>query len=266
MARTAPTTLDVKLAAALKSRDERLIRRRLSDPDADAGLVDFHTNDYLSLSHSPVLRANFLAKLQDAPAVLGSGGSRLLVNGHAHSALETRLAAFFDAPTALLFNSGFDANAGFFSCVPQSGDVVVHDEYIHASVHDGIRASRARDAQYAFEHNSLSSLGDLILRLLKERPGLRTGASSVFVTVETLYSMDGTIAPLAQIVEMMETMFPKGNGYVVVDEAHATGIYGPQGKGLVAMLGLERRVLARLHTFGKALAGSGGALSLLRQK
>ena len=70
--------------------------------------------------------------------------------------------------------------------------------------------------------------------------------------------MDGTIAPLSQIVEMMETMFPKGNGYVVVDEAHATGIYGPQGKGLVAMLGLERRVLARLHTFGKALAGSGG--------
>ena len=134
------------------------------------------------------------------------------------------------------------------------------DEYIHASVHDGVRASRARDAQYTFAHNSLPALGALVLRLLDERPGLRMGESSVFVAVESLYSMDGTIAPLAQIVEMMETMFPRGNGYVVVDEAHATGIYGPQGRGLVALLGLERRVLARLHTFGKALAGTGGTL------
>lgn len=252
------TSLEAKLEAALRSRDERLIRRRLSDPDSDAGLVDFHTNDYLSLSHSPDLRSRFLAKLEKAPEILGSGGSRLLVNGHAHSALEARLATFFDSPAALLFNSGFDANVGFFSCIPQEGDVIIYDGYIHASVHDGVRSSRARGAQYAFEHNSLTSLGDLILRLLRERPGLSSGENSVFIAVESLYSMDGTIAPLSQIVEMMETMFPKGNGYVVVDEAHATGIYGPQGKGLVAMLGLERRVLARLHTFGKALAGSGG--------
>ena len=254
-------SLEEKLAAALRSRDERLIRRRLSDPDADAGLVDFHTNDYLSLSHSQDLRERFLAKLQKAPEILGSGGSRLLVNGHAHSALEARLAAFFDSPAAMLYNSGFDANVGFFSCIPQKGDVLVFDEYIHASVHDGVRSSRARDALYTFEHNSLPSLGDLVLRLLKEKPGLSTGDNSIYVAVESLYSMDGTIAPLSQIVEMMETMFPKGNGYVVVDEAHATGIYGPQGRGLVAMLGLERRVLARLHTFGKALAGSGGACS-----
>lgn len=251
-------SLDAKLAAALQSRDDRLIRRRLSDPEADAGLVDFHTNDYLSLSQSQDLRGRFLAKLHRAPDVLGSGGSRLLVNGRAHSDFEARLAAFFDSPTALLFNSGLDANVGFFSCVPQPGDVVVFDEYIHASVHDGVRASRAKDAQYSFEHNSLASLGDLLLRLLKDRPSLGSGESSVFVAVESLYSMDGTIAPLMQIVEMLETLFPKGNGYLVVDEAHATGIYGPQGKGLVAMLGLERRVLARLHTFGKALAGSGG--------
>lgn len=259
------SSLHSKIAAALKSRENRLIRRRLSDPDADTGLVDFHTNDYLSLSHSEELRRLFLQKLQSAPDVLGSGGSRLLVNGHGHTALEARLAKFFASSTALLFNSGLDANVGFFSCVPQPGDVVVFDEYIHASVHDGMRGSRTSDAQFSFEHNSVSSLGELLLRLLNERTGLRTGESSVFVAVESLYSMDGTIAPLTEIVELIESLFPRGNGHLVVDEAHATGIYGPQGRGMVAMLGLERRVLARLHTFGKALAGSGGALITFSQ-
>ena len=254
------SSLENKLKAALKSREERLIRRQLSDPAKDAGLVDFHTNDYLSLASSLDLRSRFLAKLHAAPNVLGSGGSRLLVNGDAHQALETRLAAFFGSPCALLFNSGFDANVGFFSCIPQEGDVVVFDEYIHASVHDGIRTSRARGTLFSFEHNSLTALGDLLLSLIKTQPGLSNGSASIFVAVESLYSMDGTLAPLLQIVEMIETLFPRGNGYVVVDEAHATGVYGPQGKGLVAFLGLERRVLARLHTFGKALAGSGGAL------
>ncbi|KAI0701209.1 pyridoxal phosphate-dependent transferase [Cytidiella melzeri] len=254
------SSLEKRLTAALMSREDRLIRRRLSEPAADAGLIDFHTNDYLSLSQSQDLRTRFLTKLQNSPDVLGSGGSRLLVNGHAHSSLEARLARFFDSPTALLFNSGLDANVGFFSCIPQPGDVVVCDEYIHASVHDGIRASRVKDAQLSFEHNDLTSLGELLLRLVNDRRGLRSGENSVFVAVESLYSMDGTIAPLTQIVEMLETLFPKGNGYLVVDEAHATGIYGPQGKGLVSLLGLERRVLARLHTFGKALAGSGAVI------
>jgi 8-amino-7-oxononanoate synthase len=114
-----------------------------------------------------------------------------------------------------------------------------------------------------FEHKSLSALAGLLLRLLREHPGLCAGESSVFVAVESLYSMDGTIAPLAQIVELIESLLPYGNDYLVVVEAHATRVYGPQGKGMVAMLGLERRVLARLHTFGKALAGSGGAFSIL---
>ncbi|KAH8094529.1 pyridoxal phosphate-dependent transferase [Cristinia sonorae] len=250
--------LETRLRAALQSREERCIRRRLSDPATNVGLVDFHTNDYLSLSSSEDLRSRFLTKLAAAPNILGSGGSRLLVNGAAHHAFETRLASFFGSPCALLFNSGFDANVGFFSCVPQAGDVVVFDEYIHASVHDGIRASRAREDWFSFEHNSLTALGDLLLRLIDGRPSLTEGSQSIFVAVESLYSMDGTIAPLLQIVEMVEAMFPRGNGYVIVDEAHATGIYGPQGRGLVALLGLEDRVLARLHTFGKALAGSGG--------
>ncbi|KAI0656434.1 PLP-dependent transferase [Cubamyces menziesii] len=253
--------LTEKLNDALISREKRLIRRKLYDPSADAHLVDFSTNDYLSLSLSPALRSRFLSKLQAEPHILGSGGSRLLVNGHAHAALEARLTAFFRAPAALLFNSGFDANVGFFSCVPQPGDVVVFDEHIHASVHDGMRASRVeKTARVPFAHNSVAALRSTLERLLDTRPGLASGESSAFVAVETLYSMDGTLAPLLQIVETVEELFPHGNGYVVVDEAHSTGVYGPQGRGLVAALGLEDRIFARLHTFGKALAATGAVL------
>lgn len=255
------SSLEAKLAASLASREQRMIRRRLPDPANSASestLIDFNSNDYLSLSRSSSLRNLFLSKLQKAPDVLGSGGSRLLVNGRAHSDLEARLAQFFDSPTALLFNSGFDANVGFFSCIPQSGDVIVYDEHIHASVHDGMRASRARDAQYSFRHNSVDSFRELLERLQNDHAGLQSGRNSLFVAVESLYSMDGTFAPLQNIVENLEHFFPKGNGYLVVDEAHATGIYGPQGRGVVALLGMEKKVLTRLHTFGKALAGTGG--------
>jgi 8-amino-7-oxononanoate synthase len=249
-------SLEAKLKAALASRDERLIRRRLAQPSTKS--VDFTSNDYLSLSTYSPLRDLFIARLTAAPHVLGSGGSRLLVNGTAHSALETRLAAFFGAPTALLFNSGFDANVAIFSSLPQPGDIVVHDEAIHASVYDGIRASRIPEASYSFEHNCMQSLKTLLHRLRAENFGLGDGSTSVFVAVESLYSMDGTIAPLQEIVEIVGEMFPMNNGHVIVDEAHATGIYGPLGKGLVAMLELDDKVLVRLHTFGKALAGTGG--------
>ncbi|KAF9459029.1 pyridoxal phosphate-dependent transferase [Collybia nuda] len=257
------SSLNVKLSAALASRDERWIRRRLPDPNTSSSgspLIDFNSNDYLSLSSSQILRNRFLKKLSEAPDVLGSGGSRLLVNGRAHNALEARLSQFFRAEAALLFNSGFDANVGFFSCVPQPGDVVVYDEYIHASVHDGIRASRARDAHYAFSHNSMPSFRRLLNRIREERRGLEAGENSIFVAVESLYSMDGTFAPLEEIVSVLEEIFPRGNGYLVVDEAHATGIYGPEGRGRVAQLGLEGKVLARLHTFGKALAATGAVI------
>ena len=252
------SALEAALASALSSREQRLIRRRLPDSEASSTLIDFNSNDYLSLSQSSVFRDHFLKKLSQAPNVLGSGGSRLLVNGRAHAALEARLCKFFDAETALLFNSGFDANVGFFSCIPQTGDVVVCDEYIHASVHDGVRASRARDGQFSFSHNSLKDLRKLLVGLNQDRGALRSGQNSLFLAVESLYSMDGTFAPLREIVDLLDEVFPLKNAYLVVDEAHSTGIYGRQGRGRVALLGLEDRVLARLHTFGKALAANGG--------
>ncbi|KIM82312.1 hypothetical protein PILCRDRAFT_820694 [Piloderma croceum F 1598] len=260
------SSLTSQMKAALASREDRVIRRSLPNP-AESQLVDFNSNDYLSLSQYPPLRSHFISKLQSAPNILGSGGSRLLVNGRAHTDLETRLAQFFNAPSALLFNSGLDANFGFFSCVPQLGDIVVSDEYIHASVHDGVRASRVRGSHRTFNHNSIPALREVLEKIISESREVEVGRYSVFVAVESLYSMDGTFSPLMEIVELVEELFPKGNGYVVVDEAHSTGIYGPQGRGIVVLLGLENRVLARLHTFGKALAGSGAVIvtnSLLR--
>ncbi|KDR78610.1 hypothetical protein GALMADRAFT_63676 [Galerina marginata CBS 339.88] len=261
------SALETRLQAALASREERWIRRRLPDPALSTSsthpspLADFTSNDYLSLSASSKLRTHLLQRLSTAPDILGSGGSRLLVNGRAHAQLEERLAAFFGGEEALLFNSGFDANVGFFACVPQRGDVVIYDEYIHASVHDGLRSSRvAPDSQFSFPHNSLSGLWDLLSRLKAERRGLRDGESSLFLAVESLYSMDGTFAPLTEMADMLEEVFPLKNAYLVVDEAHSTGIYGPQGRGRVALLGLEDRVLARLHTFGKALAATGAVV------
>jgi len=248
------TVLKTKLETALTSRDKRHIRRRLPDiPPYE--LTDFASNDYLSLSTSQHLRTHFLSKLSTAPLILGSPGSRLLVNSPAHTQLEHRLRQFFHTQAALLFNSGFDANVGFFSCIPHRGDVIVYDEYVHASVHDGMRASRV-DALVPFTHNSVEALREA-LATARNRTG---NGQSVFVAVESLYSMDGTFAPLTEMVEVIDEIFPAGNAYLIVDEAHSTGIYGPQGRGRVAMLGLEDRVLARLHTFGKALAASGAVI------
>lgn len=257
------TSLSDKLAAALKSRDRRLIRRRLPEPPSiSLTEIDFTSNDYLSLSASPALRNSVLSALSASPKILGSGGSRLLVPSQPHAELESRLCRFFGAEAALLFNSGFDANVGFFSAIPQPEDVVLYDAHIHASVHDGMRLSRlTSDSLLPFPHNSVFDLRLALSKLLEDREDLKKGKSSVFVAVESLYSMDGTIAPLTQIVECVEEMLPLGNGYIIVDEAHATGIYGPKGRGLVVDLGLEKRVFVRLHTFGKALASSGGERS-----
>ncbi|KAH9052280.1 pyridoxal phosphate-dependent transferase [Lactarius vividus] len=254
--------LSQKLASALASREDRNIRRRLPSPNLSLSHppitaqtpADFSSNDYLSLATSPLLRARVLAALHAAPRDPRLG--RL-----AAPPLEARLAREFRSPAALLFNSGFDANAGFFACVPQAGDALVHDAAIHASVHDGARTSRiAPGRRRAFAHNDVRALRNALCALRGECAALRAGTASVFVAVESVYSMDGTVAPLCAMLDTMDAVFPAGNAHMVVDEAHATGLYGPGGRGLVAQLGVEKRVLARLHTFGKALAASGAVL------
>lgn len=271
-----PHSLEDKLAARLSSRKSRSLLRQLTT--APGSNIDFSSNSYLSLPLIPEVRQAYLSSIEAYTSatpplpLFGSGGSRLLDgNTSPAESLERDIAAFHNAPAGLLFNSGFDANVGFFSCVPQPGDIVVYDELIHASVHDGMRLSRA-GRRLAFRHNSaeetgsdgntkgLKSLAGVLSEILRSQDGedVRDGKRSVFVAVEGVYSMDGDVAALKEIVTCVERLLPKGNGHIIVDEAHSTGLFGRQGRGLVSELGLEGRVFARLHTFGKAMGSLGG--------
>ncbi|KAF9137560.1 hypothetical protein BGX30_010122 [Mortierella sp. GBA39] len=257
--------IEHQLQQQLESRKDRSLLRRLVVIPATS--ADFSSNDFLGLARNPQLGARFLKELQSFPThtpPLGSTGSRLL-DGNSRYAeeLEDLIAGFHNAEAALIFNSGFDANVGFFSSVPQPGDVILYDEYIHASVHDGMKVTRA-GVKKAFLHNSLEHLEELLQTVRREdQQQAGTGLSgnkykqrNIFVAVESVYSMDGDIAPLREIVDLLEQF----GAYLIVDEAHATGVFGEQGRGLVNELGLEGRVFARLHTFSKALASNGAAM------
>jgi len=248
--------IEKSLRQLLDRRRAQSTLRKLTTSPAQA--VDFSSNDFLSLSTSSILHAAFLRELGNSKLGLGSGGSRLLDGNSSYAEdLERDIAAFHRAPAGLLFNSGFDANSGFFACVPQPNDIVIYDEYIHASVHDGMRLSRTRQ-RLSFAHNSVANLKSLLEECKRNNGQIEGGQSHVFVAVEAIYSMDGDLAPLKAIVELVETVLPRKNGYVIVDEAHSTGVIGQYGRGLVCELGLEDKVFARLHTFGKSLACNGG--------
>ncbi|GAA5876058.1 hypothetical protein JCM8547_003542 [Rhodosporidiobolus lusitaniae] len=260
------SALTSRLTAALDSRRSRQMLRSLAatpPSPSDPQLVDFSSNDYLSFSRSLPLRSALLTSLNDPSfSPYGPPSSRLLDgNSPSHLSLEARLASFFKAPSALLFNSGFDANAGMWASLPGPEDTIVFDELVHASMHDGMRASRVpKERRRAFKHNSVEALEEQLQRAVEEEEGVREGTKSVWIGVESLYSMDGDLAPLREMVELVERVLPAGNGHLVVDEAHSTGLYGPRGRGLVAALGLENRVTVRVHTFGKAMACNGAAV------
>ena len=252
------------LERALQSRRERSLLRSLTVVPPDH--VDFASNDYLGLARDPELKRrviNALASgLHDAP--LGSTGSRLLT-GHCTLAadLEEFLAAFHEAPSALLFNSGFDANLSIISAVPQPGDALVYDELVHNSVHQGIALSRVSpSARRAFAHNDANDLARVLGELRKEQVG--NAARSIVVVVESVYSMDGHLAPLKEFCDICASF----NASLIVDEAHGTGVLGAGGRGLVSALGLADRVFARVHTFGKAVGSHGAVVvgpSVLRE-
>ncbi|MBJ6122725.1 8-amino-7-oxononanoate synthase [Sphingomonas mollis] len=209
--------------------------------------VDFSSNDYLGLSTSPRLAAAVADAVARGVAV-GSGGSRLLRgNDVEHERLEDEAARFFGCEAALFFGSGFAANAALLATLPQRGDLVVHDALIHASAHEGVRLGRA--ACMAAAHNDAGAFEDAIVRW---RTGGGTGTP--WIAVESLYSMDGDRAPLDELA----VVAARHDAMLLIDEAHATGVWGPGGRGLAA--GLEgRENVISLHTCGKAL-GVEGAL------
>lgn len=237
-----PGTHQAALAAL-----ERRGRLRALAPRAG---LDFASNDYLGLAESEDLRAAAVAALmRGVPA--GAGGSRLLRGNHPeHAALEQEAAAFFGAQSALFLAGGFSANAALVATLPRRGDLVVHDALIHASVHEGLAATHAEAV--ATPHNDAGAVEDAIRRWR-----VAGGRGQPWIVVETLYSMDGDFAPLDDLARIAEAH----DAMLLLDEAHATGVYGPGGRGLGATLEGRANVVT-LHTCGKALGAMGALVCL----
>ncbi|PHN01796.1 aminotransferase class I/II-fold pyridoxal phosphate-dependent enzyme [Flavilitoribacter nigricans] len=234
--------IDEYLKEQLAQRREANSLRKL--PPAEGGL-DFCSNDYLGLAevHFPT---------SELPRH-GATGSRLISGNHAeYERLELELAQFLQSEAALVFGSGYQANLGLISCIAGRQDTILYDQLVHASIRDALRLTNARS--FSFRHNDVAHL----------RQRLDRSSGRVFVIVESVYSMDGDEAPLADIVNCCRS----AGAALIVDEAHALGVLGPAGRGLSALLGLEDLVWARIFTFGKALGVHGAAVlgsKLLRE-
>lgn len=226
--------------AALEKRG----RLRRLEPRAGA---DFASNDYLALAGDPII-AQAVADAVSRGVPVGSGGSRLLRgNAPEHEGLEAKAADFFRTQAALFMANGYAANLALFATLPQRGDLIVADELIHASAHDGIRVSKA--AVVLAKHNDVQSFADLIAAFRAEG-----GKGRIWIAVETLYSMDGDMAPLTDLARLAASH----GAMLLLDEAHGTGVFGPGGRGLSAGLDGLHNVVT-LHTCGKAM-GVEGAL------
>ena len=240
------STVNRALESVLDKRRQESLYRTLQ---VHENLADFCSNDYLSFARlSTTLE---VAGDEGSPFLTGATGSRS-ISGNTRYAeeLEAMLARFHHAEAALLFNSGYDANLGLFSCIARKEDMLVCDELIHASIIDGCRLSYA--ARLRFAHNDIHDL-EKKLRHARERTAQ---AGEIWVAVESVYSMDGDMAPLKEIVAVCK----KYGANLIVDEAHATGVFGRQGRGLVSHYGLEEEVFARVHTFGKAIGCHGAVI------
>jgi len=240
---------DSFLEHALRERENTGSIRKLS---LRKDLIDFTSNDYLGLARSKEIWENIQNEYKNYPNHSGSTGSRLLSgNSEYAEKLEGYLTEFWKSP-ALLFNSGYDANMGLFSSIPKKTDTIILDEYIHACIIDGARLSGARRER--FIHNHLESL----------ESKLKIATGRIFVAIESIYSMDGDEAPMIEIADLCEQY----GAYLMVDEAHSTGIYGIEGRGRIEELGLSDKVFSRVFTFGKALGCHGAVVvgsSLLKE-
>ena len=231
------------------------LHRKLRRVEGDQGptlildgreVINFSSNNYLGLANHPALGE--AAKAAVDRYGCGAGASRLISgNMTLHEELERKIAEFKGTQAALVFNSGFQANTGVVSTLVGEGDAVFSDALNHASIIDGCRLSRARAVVYA--HLDMNQLEGELKRASSARRKL--------IVTESLFSMDGDAAPLADIVELAESY----GAMVMVDEAHATGVYEPNGAGLVAKLGLGDRVLVQMGTLGKALGGFGAYIA-----
>jgi 8-amino-7-oxononanoate synthase len=239
------TGLD-RYEAALHNLADQSRLRTLNLPSG----LDFTSNDYLGLATSPRYAAVLTAALARGTAI-GAGGSRLLRgNAPEHEELEAAAAAFFHAERALFFGSGYFANFALFSTLPQGDDLVILDESIHASAREGARAGRAARIEAA--HNDTGAIQDRILAWRAQG-----GRGRIWIAVESIYSMDGDRAPLEELVALAD----RYEAFLIIDEAHATGFFGPDGRGLSASFEGRPNIMV-LHTCSKALGGAGALVSM----
>jgi 8-amino-7-oxononanoate synthase len=230
----------------LEQREEEKALRQLTLPTNG---IDWVSNDYLGYARNESLfhkTHDYLVAHEQLQN--GATGSRLLSGNHPlYPATEAAIAHFHHSEAALLFNSGYDANVGFFSSVPQRMDIILFDELCHASIRDGIQMSKAKSYKYA--HNDTAELEQQLKRYQQDQ-------IEIYVVTESVFSMDGDTPNIEQLVQLAQ----KYKAHLIVDEAHALGVFGNQGEGLVQSLGLEKSVFARIMTFGKGLGCHGAAV------
>lgn len=235
--------------------ENRLLKRKqfrnLRELKLSGPLIDFASNDYLGLARSSKLLAAVFkewGKHLNHFNGLGSTGSRLLTgNSRYVQDLEDSIAQFHGYEAGLLFNCGYMANLGLLSAIGTEESLIFFDIGVHASTHDGIKLCKAK--AYPFKHNDLNHLED--------RLKYNCFRGDRFICIESIYSTDGSMAPLAEICRLAHAY----QAHLIVDEAHAIGVFGPNGKGLVAEQQLTSQVFAQINTFGKAL-GTYGAIVL----
>ncbi|MDE0535246.1 aminotransferase class I/II-fold pyridoxal phosphate-dependent enzyme [Tenacibaculum sp. L6] len=233
-----------KLHQKIIQRETQNSLRKLGKENS---LIDFSSNDYLGFAKSEIIFDKTHQYLIDNNLKInGATGSRLLSGNHAlYTEVEKQLAKLHNSETSLIFNSGYDANIGFFASVPQRGDIILYDELIHASIRDGIQLSNAKS--FKFKHNDITHLDEMLKRVQHDD-------IEIYVITESVFSMDGDSPDLVSISQIVEK---HTNVHLVVDEAHALGVFD---FGLIQKLQLENAVFARIITFGKGLGCHGSAI------
>ena len=237
-----PENLKLKL-------ETRKLNQAFRELPINNNLVDFSSNDYLGFSKSELIFNETHQYLIDNNFISnGATGSRLISGNHdLYQITERFIADFHQSETALIFNSGYDANIGFFSSVPQRSDLILYDELCHASIRDGISISNAKS--YKFNHNDFDDLEQIIIKQ-------KVQFTNIYVVTESVFSMDGDCPNLEELVSVCE----KHNCFLVIDEAHSIGVFGEFGQGLVQENQLQNKVFARIVTFGKGLGCHGAAI------
>ena len=226
--------------------DERIDRGNIRALPSLSGLVDFVSNDYLGLSGNEQLALQIHDRCVAEKVPNGGTGSRLLSGNHKwYEETEDLLKSIFKAEDVLLFNSGYAANQALVSSVADKGDTILYDQLSHVCLKEGAWLSRAETI--AFRHNDLEDLESRLKRV----------DGRCFVLTETIFSMDGDVAPMEELVSLCE----KYGAYLIVDEAHSTGAYGEKGSGMLMELELDQRIFARVYTFGKGMGVHGAAVA-----